>query len=611
MLRSSRLPLPFAAALLGAAVAGVMAAAPYAPLAAQLERGGADGARVTGMVRGRFLDGVRSLPYAIVEVRSTDRRNSVVADSTGRYTIAGLRAGDVRLRVSHPGHDAVELTVRVPSTGTVAVDLELTAVPMRLDPVDVTADLSRPEIAEPGRRVVDRDVPNPSVEVQMLEISPALGEAGMLDAVQGLPGNDPSDPSDILFMRGSTAELKLVLLDGVPVLTPFHVAGLMRTFEPAVLGSAQLHVGGAPARYDGGLTHILDLKTRSARRDRVRGTASVDLLSASAATEMPIGTRAGVMASGRSLHGLGQRPLGGEAPYGYRDLLVSVDGDLSEDHSVRATGFWNEESVRLDFVNRPSDARWQNRAASIAWNGTIGSTRLRATGGGSSYSAELPLQPSQRPGQPVPAPLLASAASERARATVEAEWGSAGEAIRIGVSAEELGASFTAETLEVAQSAQQARTTRNGLARSAGVFVDVTRRVKDGVTLRMGLRGDAFSSTTPRLAPRVALTWEATPNALLTVAAGRYHQVARAADGEIDATLSDLATPVVDELLPVATADHVVLALDQDLGSVDLGIQGFWKRFEGLGASRGDEVLNSGIDLRLRSVGDESFAWVG
>ena len=124
----------------------------------------------------------------------------------------------------------------------------------------------------------------------------------------------PWGPSDVLFMRGSTTELKLVLLDGIPVYTPFHVAGLMNSFEPAVLGSADLLVGGAPAAYDGGLTHILDLRTREPRRDRVRASGAIDLVSASGALELPLGSRAGALVSGRGLHDLGEAPLGGRRP---------------------------------------------------------------------------------------------------------------------------------------------------------------------------------------------------------------------------------------------------------------------------------------------------------
>ena len=56
-----------------------------------------------------------------------------------------------------------------------------------------------------------------------------------------------------------------------------------------------------------------------------------------------------MMVSGRSLHDLGTAPLGGPRPYGYRDLLVIVDADPTTNQALTATGFWNEESVRLDF----------------------------------------------------------------------------------------------------------------------------------------------------------------------------------------------------------------------------------------------------------------------
>lgn len=568
-------------------------------------------ATISGSVRGRFADRVRPLSGAFVDIRTPHRRFLVETDASGAYVAEGLPPGRLAVRVAHPGHHAVSLTVHAVAGRTVRVDLELTAAPLEVEGVDISsrAAAAAARLGTAGSANGLAATADPGLEVKLLEISPSLGESGIAEAVQALPGNDPADPTDVLFMRGSTTDLKLVLLDGIPVYTPFHVAGLLRSFEPTVLGGADLHVGGAPARYDGGLTHILDLRTRSPRRDRLRVTGAVDLLSASAAAEVPLGSKMGLLASARTLHDFGRAPLGGERPYGYEDLLIRADAEPVKGHLVRATGFWNGESVRLDFGSGRSDAKWSNEAASAAYEGRIGSADLRVTAGGSRYDALLPLQPTATTSEPDPSRILASAFSQRRRLDADVAWGAEGTGWRTGASVERLEVSFHARSLDDSQESQSA-----GSTVAAGAFLETTRPLGPELTARFGLRADTYSGTSPRLAPRSTIFWELSPEAVLSVAAGRYHQVTRTPDSRVDETLeafaNDRTTP--DELLPVATADHVVVSLDQRLGtSVSLGVQGFWKRFEGLAGAADDGVRSSGLDIRVLNAGDEGAVWLG
>lgn len=367
------------------ALAGLLAAA--SPASAQ------QAGSVSGTVLGRFEAHVRPLPFAVVEAWGPGYRRSVVADSVGHYALRDVPPGGVRIRVTHPGHNPVELDIVVPASAPFRVDLELTARPVELEPVDVTADL---RIPDPDPRELDRET-EARVTAAALEIGSGVVDAGLADAVRAFGGNDPAQATDVLFMRGSTTDLKLVLLDGAPVYTPFHVAGLLKSFEPSVLGRADLHVGGAPARYDGGLTYILDLRTRRPRRDGLHASGTVDLLSATLAMDAPLGGKAGVVASARSLHGLGERPLGA-SPYGYRDLLVGVEVEPAPGHLIRATGFSNRESVVLDLpatlgitaASTPDEAWWSNQAASAAYVGRLGSTLVETTFAASAYEATLP-----------------------------------------------------------------------------------------------------------------------------------------------------------------------------------------------------------------------------
>lgn len=582
-------------------------------LAAQAPPTGA----IEGVVRGYQQGFGDALPFAVVQVAAGNSRRNVVADSLGRYRIEGIAAGMVSVSVSHPGHVPASMEVRVPAGGSVSLDIDLERRPIELDPLTVVGDPQAADSLESQRD----PAPLPGVEVVALGASPGLAESGLAAAAAALPGNDPSDPSDVLFMRGSTTDIKLVLLDGAPVYTPFHLGGLLQSFDPATLGAAALHVGGAPARYDGGLSYILDLRTRTPRRDRLRMRGSADLLSGQIALEGPLGERVGFAASGRALHDLGSGVLGsGHTPYGYQDALVRLEATLAEGHRLTATGFWNKESVFLTTdasraevgmsASGPDDASWGNSVVSVAYRGGIGNVTLEASASASDYRADLPLRPA---GDTLDAfdGFLASAETRRVRLTVDASAPLGPNRVRFGAAIDRVTSRYSARLLND-PAATPDESEAEGVV--TGVYVDGVRRIAPGIDLRAGLRADAFSTDRRlRLAPRVAFLVSLSPDVLLTVAAGRYHQYTRATDQQVELAVSDgTPAPISGPLLSVATADHLVLSLDQQLrGDVRLGIEGFWKSFSGLGGPGSAPLTSSGVDLRVSHRGSRATAWLG
>jgi len=573
---------------------------------------------IEGVVRGYEPTSGKALAYATVEAATPGEHRSAVADSLGRYRFESLPAGLVRLRISHPGHQSARVDVEVPAGGTVYLDVDLEQRPILLSPIEVLG-----EPVARGRAPSVVDPPIPEMEVITLALSPGLGEVGLGEAAATLPGNDPADPSDVLFMRGSTTDLKLVLLDGAPVYTPFHLGGLISSFDAFVLGGAALHVGGAPARYDGGLSYILDLRTRTPRRDRLRGRGSVDLISGHLALEGPLGDKAGFTASTRALHDLGASVLGGShSPYGYNDALLRVDAELGEGHKLSTTAFWNKESVRLSVPGEtavpplvgPEEASWGNQALTLAYRGSLGAVTLDAAASASGYQAELPLRPTstgQSPADPSEG-LLASAETGRLRFTLDASAPLRGNRVRFGGAVDRVTTRYSARRFTDLGLEPSDEREADGVV--SGVYVDGVFPLASALDLRVGTRIDAFSTeTSVRMAPRVAFLWSLSADALLTVAAGRYHQYTRASEEQVEQAVSDGApASVTGPLLSVAAADHVVLSLDQTLGSgVRLGIEGFWKGFSGL-ATPGDDVLHSsGVDLRILHEGARTTAWLG
>src|SRR5207248_2783662 len=90
-------------------------------------------------------------------------------------------------------------------------------------------------------------------------------------------------------VRGGESDQNLVLLDGFTFFNPSHAGGLFSTFDANAIDRADLMTGSFPARYPGRLSSVLDVSVRSGARDRIHGSGSVSLLSASMLVEGPAG----------------------------------------------------------------------------------------------------------------------------------------------------------------------------------------------------------------------------------------------------------------------------------------------------------------------------------
>lgn len=560
-----------------------------------------------GVVRGQVRSGTTGnpLPYATVELVDTRSGVRAVTDSTGSYVLAHVPAGRHLIRATHLDHAPFEVEILVPSGGQLVVDMALV-----LRPVEIPALTARAR-ARPGEDTVPAGAPDlGAANVKILEATPGVAELGLAEAMRSAPGSDPSDPSDVLYIRGGAADLKLVLLDGAPVYAPFNVGGLVTAFEPEVLRGATLYLGGAPARYDGGLSYVLDLETRAGRRDATHATGAVDLLSGRALVDGPLGEHGGYMIGGRGVHGLGAAPLiNGRFPYLYADGLARVDLDLGGEATVRATGFWNREAVRL------SDDATDPQANSAYWGNGAGSLRMRRpmlggegefTVAYGNFEARLPIG-SQKP-------LIADGVSQRVRLTADLSRRAGPTDFYYGLSYDRLWIRYTGGAA-AGSGADSVFLDAAAGGDAVGAYMDGAWQPGARVRVRGGLRADLFSGERlPRLGPRLSATWLLSDRASLTMAAGQYHQYVRASETAL------VSPPSASPLSPVpplavARASHLLLAFDQELvDDLRLDLEGYYKNFDGvpgLNGSRDAQAHSSGVDLWVRRSSGRYTGWLG
>ncbi|MFO7260916.1 MAG: TonB-dependent receptor [bacterium] len=571
---------------------------------------------VPGVVRGHVRSESTAAPVAGARIELVGVAGpGALADSLGNYVLRGVPPGRQIVRASHIDHEALQVEIYVPAGGEFILDFDLEVRPVALPRV-----IAEVLAVRGARDTVAAAAPELSAaSIRALEASPGVAELGIAEAARQLPTDQPIDPSDILYVRGTAADLKLILLDGAPVYAPFHLAGLIEPLEAGVLRAASLFLGGAPARYDGGLSYVMDLETRAGRRSRHQVSAAVDFLAVKGMAEGPISRRVGFLLESRALHGLGPRLFLNESlPYGYADGLMRVDVDVGSDGVITVTGFWNEESVDVDTSRSAVDpAKWGNAAGSVRYRGVILGTDAELTASYGTFGAAMPLGDGK--------PILARGDSRRLRLNADfgAEVGAA--QVRFGM---------TYDRLEIDQQLESYRSEGGTTVRAfqertdgavTGAYVDASVRPVGGLVLRGGLRADVFShSPALRLAPRLAATWIVTDRFVVKLGAGRYRQYVSVPEplgmgvGPTWPGARAARTP-----LAVARASHLVLGLDHDVGQgIRVGVESFIKRFEGMPSilapalpietkAPDTESHASGVDLWMQRSSGRVQGWLG
>lgn len=552
----------------------------------------------SGAVSGTVQSDPSGLPVvmAVVEIRDGGDFPSArsVTDSTGAYSLRGLAPGRHTLRVRHLEHAPLAMEVLVPAGGAeLTLDLAIRYRPLALD----TVRAFRPGQIRMGDTVAARQH-----EVAWMD-SRAIEEGAGLDGALPLPSETPpTEPDEVFRVRGSAADLKLVLLDGAPVYTPFHMGGLMEPFEPGVLRSARLYLGGAPARFDGGLSYVMDLATRGGNSEQHSVSGAVDVVSTRGIVEGPLPGGATYLFSGRVVHGAWMRGLeGDEFPYRYRDGVARVDLPLAGG-VLRATGFGNREGATMD--DDRSFAGWQNLAGSVRYRGGILGEDGELTAAHGTFTAQL-----QQNGNHI---LRQRGDTQRGRVALDLGTSAGAVRVRYGASYDYTQVRYQVDEAALGWTEVVNTHTFGG---TAAAYVDASWQPVHRVSLRAGVRGDAFTYTPlTTLSPRGSVTWLLGDRAAITLAAGRYHQFVRThlAPGEGGPqTYSDTVRLNVASELRVASANHVSVGLDQELAEgVRLGVEGFFKRFRDVPTLPGS-AYNSGMDLWVRSGKGPATGWLG
>ncbi len=339
------------------------------------------------VVAGSVRNGATNEPLAEAIVSMSDMNRRVLADSAGHYVFRQVPAGPHHIAVRALGFAPRTVHALVPTGGVLEINVALVPSKTRLPTLFVRPAIAVRGMAEEREtRTADR-----RATIAAVRNNPMLTEPDMLMAVSG--GTivaRPESPSG-LHIRGGASDHVAYLLDGIPVFSPYHAAGMFSAWNPdamsAVTVSSSMPNPGDLASLSG--TVAATTRAPSERLSALgsvsttQARVTVDGLLGDGGASMMLSLRAGLPSVTAPRHE--QSYVRGETG----DRLGRVETPLFGGR-LRLLGFESVDEITTSAVvsdapttvdDPPRNAyRWRSRSVGGEWRGLRGGGELRLLG---------------------------------------------------------------------------------------------------------------------------------------------------------------------------------------------------------------------------------------
>ena len=301
--------------------------------------------------------------------------NSTIGSTTNRdgyFALSDLQVGKYELNVTMIGFASYKDSVELLTDESVRLDIVLRSQVLESSEILVTAERQKFQRAIESSQI--------SLDIRELNSAPAFIEPDVFRTLQMLPGvQTTSDFSSALYVRGSTPDQNLIMLDGIAIYNPYHLGGIFSTFNTDAIKEADFRAGGFSARYGGRMGAILNVINREGNTEKIKGSANLSLISSKILIEGPVpkwrGIKGSWMFSGRRTYidkvvnalkiPNGQKREDGseiyyEFPYYFYDYQMKANIDLNQDHRLTFTRFYGDDVLDFSYEDPLRVARGNN-----------------------------------------------------------------------------------------------------------------------------------------------------------------------------------------------------------------------------------------------------------
>ena len=202
-----------------------------------------------------------------------------ITNNYGYYSLT-LPAGEVSLDYSYVGFQTEERSFTLHNDTVLPISLAESNLLQELTVIG-----NRSEMGVRGTQMSAVEIP----VTQIKNIPTLFGENDLIKALQLLPGvQSGTEGSAGMYVRGGGPDENLLLLDGVPLYNVNHMLGFFSVFNSDALKNVTLYKGSFPARFGGRLSSVIDVRMKDGDDKKIRGMASIGLISSKIQMEGPI-----------------------------------------------------------------------------------------------------------------------------------------------------------------------------------------------------------------------------------------------------------------------------------------------------------------------------------
>jgi hypothetical protein len=234
-----------------------------------------------GIVRGNVFDASTGEPiiYGTVVLDGTDF--GMNTNFEGFFSFTDVPAGSYNLIVTYVGYETYEEKIEVENNKILYRNIEIAPSSVQLQTVNISGRKSKAR--------TEVTVSQLTVSASELKQLPAAGDPDIAQYLPVLPGViSTGDQGGQIYIRGGAPIQNLMLLDGVPIINPFHSIGFFSVFETETIKSVDVMTGGFGARYGGRLSAVVDIKTKDGNKKNFSGKLSTNPFMSKALFEGPI-----------------------------------------------------------------------------------------------------------------------------------------------------------------------------------------------------------------------------------------------------------------------------------------------------------------------------------
>jgi hypothetical protein len=300
------------------------------------------------------------LPGTVIYIG--DLSLGVVSDMRGYYHVE-LPVGKKSVKYSFVGFEEREMMVNMISPGS--FDVELFESTVAIDQVVIVSN-GDANISSAEMGIIRMDAKTIS------NIPVLLGEPDLLKTMTLLPGIQSSgDMASGFNVRGGGSDQNLILIDEVPIYNSNHLFGLFSIIDTRTIKKLELYKGGAPARYGGRASSVMNIDLKEGNLKHIEGDAALGIFSSALAIQGPlVKEKASFLISGRTTYSdwiLKRLPdidlRRSEA--NFYDLNIKLNYTMNHNNRFSIFAYGSKDFFNLSDKNTFG---YTNRLASVRWS---------------------------------------------------------------------------------------------------------------------------------------------------------------------------------------------------------------------------------------------------